>query len=312
MYPQDETTFGQNQNSAQAAVAAMPAEESINKKNAARWQTVAIGGVTGIAMGAAAFRAFETLASDEEAVELVEGGETDGAATAEAAGATVTEVHQATVDQNLSFGEAFAAARAEVGAGGVFIWHGQLYNTFTAEEWQGMSDAQRDEFATDVQPYLGQQTAEVHQPQTTTQTTTTQTTTMTDGTGQDGNVHPVTTEEAATEPEVHFLGVEAREVEGQTMNVGHMTVNDVQVALVDMDNDEIFDISLTDANRNDEIEENEVADISAQGLDVETFQTLSEIEQMQQQGQLEQANHVQEDLAPDMPDYMNDADVDLA
>lgn len=306
MTTQDETILRNVQDNAQAAAAVLNAENTDQRKGS-RWQNVTIAGVSGIAMGAAASRIFNALASDEEPVELVEEGETDEATTAEATGATVTEVHQATVDQNLSFGEAFAAARAEVGAGGVFIWHGQLYNTYTAEEWQGMSDAEKDEFAADVQPYLGQQTAEVHQPQTTTQTTTT-----TVKTGQDGIVHPVSTEETAAEPEVHFLGVETRELEGHTVNVGHMTVDDVQVAFVDMDDDQVFDISLVDRNRNGEIEDNEVTDISGRGLDVETFQTLSEIEQLQQQGQAEQAMTQQEDLAPDMPDYMNDADVDIA
>jgi hypothetical protein len=34
----------------------------------------------------------------------------------------------------MSFSEAFSAAREELGAGGVFAWHGQYYNTFYAEE----------------------------------------------------------------------------------------------------------------------------------------------------------------------------------
>ena len=33
-----------------------------------------------------------------------------------------------------SFSEAFNTARAELGPGGVFSWHGNLYNTYTAEE----------------------------------------------------------------------------------------------------------------------------------------------------------------------------------
>lgn len=39
-----------------------------------------------------------------------------------------------TVNDNMSFNEAFAAAREEVGAGGVFAWHGEYYNTFYEEE----------------------------------------------------------------------------------------------------------------------------------------------------------------------------------
>lgn len=50
------------------------------------------------------------------------------------------------VNDDMSFGEAFAAARAEVGAGGVFEWHGGLYGTYTANEWNSMSAAQKAEF----------------------------------------------------------------------------------------------------------------------------------------------------------------------
>jgi hypothetical protein len=39
-----------------------------------------------------------------------------------------------TVSDDMSFSEAFSAAREELGAGGVFAWHGQYYNTFYAEE----------------------------------------------------------------------------------------------------------------------------------------------------------------------------------
>jgi len=39
-----------------------------------------------------------------------------------------------TVNDEMSFSEAFASARQELGAGGVFEWHGQYYGTFYAEE----------------------------------------------------------------------------------------------------------------------------------------------------------------------------------
>ncbi|MEZ0607485.1 hypothetical protein ACAW74_03165 [Fibrella sp. WM1] len=55
-----------------------------------------------------------------------------------------------TVDDSMTFGEAFAAARAEVGPGGVFRWHGRPYNTFWQEEWADLSLAQRQEYAEQV------------------------------------------------------------------------------------------------------------------------------------------------------------------
>ncbi|MBD2699294.1 hypothetical protein IC229_01510 [Spirosoma sp. BT702] len=50
------------------------------------------------------------------------------------------------VTDTMTFGEAFKAAREEVGVGGVFGWHGRWYNTFLKEEWQGLSLKQRHDF----------------------------------------------------------------------------------------------------------------------------------------------------------------------
>ena len=58
----------------------------------------------------------------------------------------------AAVNDDLSFGEAFAQARAEVGPGGVFHWHGGIYNTYTAAEWNAMSVGEKHDFAQQVQP----------------------------------------------------------------------------------------------------------------------------------------------------------------
>ena len=45
------------------------------------------------------------------------------------------------VSDEMTFKEAFAAARAEVGLEGAFVWHGQVYSTYRADdpEWKEMS-----------------------------------------------------------------------------------------------------------------------------------------------------------------------------
>jgi len=53
------------------------------------------------------------------------------------------------VDDGMTFSQAFASARQEVGAGGLFEWRGNVYSTYYAEEWQGLSDTQR----TDINNY---------------------------------------------------------------------------------------------------------------------------------------------------------------
>lgn len=54
------------------------------------------------------------------------------------------------IEEQMPFSEAYAAAREETGPGGIFSWHGQVYNTYTVEEWQGLSLGQRQEFLSHV------------------------------------------------------------------------------------------------------------------------------------------------------------------
>jgi hypothetical protein len=53
-------------------------------------------------------------------------------------------------NDSMTFEQAFAASREEVGPGGVFTWHGNTYNTFYKEEWNGLSLAEKQDFLNDV------------------------------------------------------------------------------------------------------------------------------------------------------------------
>lgn len=46
------------------------------------------------------------------------------------------------VSDDMSFSEAFQTARQEVGPGGAFEWHGNVYATYTLEEWNGMTPSE--------------------------------------------------------------------------------------------------------------------------------------------------------------------------
>ena len=50
------------------------------------------------------------------------------------------------VTDDMSFEQAFEAARNEVGMGGVFGWHGHWYNTFEKDEWGSLSLEQRQQY----------------------------------------------------------------------------------------------------------------------------------------------------------------------
>lgn len=50
------------------------------------------------------------------------------------------------VSDDMSFSEAFEAARSELGPGGAFEWHGNVYSTYTAEEWDNMAEDEKDDY----------------------------------------------------------------------------------------------------------------------------------------------------------------------
>lgn len=55
------------------------------------------------------------------------------------------------VNDDMSFKDAFAIAREEVGPGGIFEWHGKLYNTYTREEFGAMTSEQKQEYVASTQ-----------------------------------------------------------------------------------------------------------------------------------------------------------------
>jgi hypothetical protein len=66
------------------------------------------------------------------------------------------------VSDDMSFNQAFAAARAEVGPGGVFYWNGMLYGTYYESEWNAMTVEERANYWNDVQEFAAAHTPPVH------------------------------------------------------------------------------------------------------------------------------------------------------
>ena len=117
------------------------AEDSAEEKKNDTMRKVAIGGGIGILLGASAAAVAQTLSSSETPDEDVE---------VEPAPETVSVASN--VSDGMSFGDAFAAARAELGPGGMFTWHGNSYSTYTAEEWDNMSAGERADYGRLVAP----------------------------------------------------------------------------------------------------------------------------------------------------------------
>lgn len=235
------------------------------------WGKVAAGAGAGIVLGAAT----TVLSSSSEPVEAQQEIQhpewTDG------------EVPVATsVNDDMSFTDAFNAAREEVGSGGVFEWHGYIYSTYTDDEWNSMSEAEREEYgshfnwtpeesddvtasvASDVdtddvevtvdgpadEPYAQEDVADVEPAG-----------------GNDPHLVDASDVVDVDEPEVEVLGVIHDDETGA--NIGGMLVGDQQVVLVDVDNDQAFDVMVADVDNNGTITDNEVIDISAHGITVD-------------------------------------------
>lgn len=67
------------------------------------------------------------------------------------------------VNERMTFEEAFSAARDAMGPGYAFEWHGNVYATYTQEEWAELSDDQKSDFYDDLElsnPYKDSADAE--------------------------------------------------------------------------------------------------------------------------------------------------------
>lgn len=129
-------------------------ETSQESKRSSRVKKVA--GVAGVAAaGVAAGVVFTSMASGDNPKPTTQADAAQAAHTAVPAG----NVKVAEVSDDMSFDEAFASARKQVGAGGVFEWRGKLYGTYYKNEWDAMSQADKDQYAANV---FGTPQAKVH------------------------------------------------------------------------------------------------------------------------------------------------------
>ncbi len=259
-----------------------------NEKKQPMWKRVAVGAGTGILLGGAA-----TLFSGSAPLDHTEGGEanqhpdwTDG------------EVPVASsVSDDMSFSEAFAAARTEVGSGGVFEWHGNIYSTFTEEEWNGMTAEQRDEYgshfnwhsdATHDAASASHSSNTSHDAPVTEDVEVVAANDNNEQTNQShetnnnevevADVTPAdnTAEEVAVvnaEPEVEVLGVVHDAESGA--NIGGLVVDGQEVVLIDVDGDSTFDVMGSDVNGDQQLSQNEIVDISGQNITVNDLGGIS-------------------------------------
>lgn len=205
------------------------------------------------------------------------------------------------VNDDMSFTEAFNTARTEVGPGGAFEWHGNIYHTYNKTEWDNMSAEDKAAFGQHFS-WTGSTTAQndevevvnAHTAHHTTGHTTGHATAQTTGhtaghaTAQTetAQVQPVAQGPQGDEPnyitgnqgpqpqpvasnEPHTVSEES---EVQILGVSHddetgytfaqLSVDNHDAIMVDINGDHEFDVLAVDFNDNGKLDDNEYADIS--------------------------------------------------
>ncbi|MBR4388752.1 MAG: hypothetical protein IKT00_06200 [Prevotella sp.] len=149
----------------------------------------------------------------------------------------VAEAPVAVVSDGMSFADAFAAARAQVGAGGVFEWHGGVFSTYYENEWDGMTPQQQHHFTAHVHTQHVPQYTEYYAD-------------------ADGGVHFKSVETFGTEEYDQVTAkvlddddsgvlTSVQEVEGHVDEMHIDVASDGQTAFVDVENDGIVDMTFT-------------------------------------------------------------------
>lgn len=251
------------------------------------WQAVLVGGVPGILFGAGGTVAVEAIANSGS---TPPGGDGPELGPMPLENHAILEAHS--VNDDMSFSEAFAAARDEVGPGGAFVWHGNVYGTYRGDdpEWQAMSDDDRAQHSQDI-------LSQVHPAP---YTPTTNEPPIVEVLENDTTVDsPVATNDSRDDDvDIHFVGVgQAQAEDGSVIPVGYGAVDGHYAEFADIDGDGEVDTVWIDSNDNEYPEEVEVH--GASGILVDD---------MIAEAQANNAAAVDDALYGDMPDYTNDAD----
>ncbi len=283
-------------------------EHNKMNKSEAKWKEVMIGGVSGIALGTAGTLLASSIPIDAAA----ENSDSQDTPNTENEATNTTAQMATCVNDSMSFSDAFNAAREEVGAGGVFEWHGNLYSTYTAAEWYNMDATARNEFADSIHwdgPSHEYVSSNHSQSSHSTHSTHTEEVTNTQ-TVSNGNTTQTQSPNKDEEdsPDVEIIGVEHANIDGEHDSIiGTASINGQAVYFIDVDGeDNEFELMVSDTNGNNQVDEGEVVDISEQHMSVSHFEQLA---------QAEQSNHNESETPvqyyannEDLPDYVNDAD----
>lgn len=209
----------------------------------------------GFAAGVASTAAVDAMAGNKD--ESVEENEelavdpADSPSEQDAIVATDEGIRVAQVDDDMSFSEAFADARSQVGPGGVFEWHGKVYGTYYKDEWDSMSSEERAEWQSKIDyddvrdnSESFQNTSQGHSHQS-----------------SDSSYVHETSQHESNGQEVDVVDVKYVDVDGDGRADTVVKLNN-GIHLVDTNMDGEADIAMADLNGNGQLDEGEYAYIS--------------------------------------------------
>ena len=223
--------------------------------------------------------------------------------------ATDEGVRIAQVNDDASFSQAFADARAQVGPGGAFEWRGHVYSTYYEEEWNNMSAEERANYQSkiDYETVAGEPTPSKPTSTTSTEEVAEVKPEVEAAPAETTNAEPAMAantemvDEQSQQGGIKVLGVEAVvDPQGNPMTVAAIEIDNDQALLVDVDNNGMMDVIMVDENNDGQISENEIYDASE--AQIATADLQHHMAASQDPGMLMASND-------GMPDYMNDADV---
>lgn len=241
-------------------------ENNVSKKDSEQnsWREVVMGGFSGIALGAVGvlFTGAKLPDSAPKQTTTPEPGESPLSPGIESASAITIATD---VNDDMSFSEAFASARHEVGANGAFVWHGQVYTTCYAEEWNALSPEEQNAFSSNAIAATNGQQIQSHDHS--------DVITVYDPSVDQGDVADGVT------IGVNVLGVETVVTEeGNVVNLGIAEMEGHDALFIDEDGDGVFDSMAIDGNNDGIIEDNEIMDVFDPNLNVETFNNATPTE----------------------------------
>ncbi len=171
------------------------------------------------------------------------------------------------IDENddKSFEEAFDHAREKLGPGAAFRWHGGVYNTYTKDEWDNMSDAEKEDYNSKVRPLLTEEDTnpnhynESHEGH--------------HGVRSDVEKHEERIMEkeqtTVTHKDEYVISSEkVAEIHGKSVIMAEGIHNGNSVVYIDVDKDGVYDIMVEDVNQDGQVTDDEYIDIHNKHLNV--------------------------------------------